>query len=674
MFQPKLVILLLIFSTASFLYSDSSDWGGTGLLRIPDGRTITDGDVRFTFSHSYPYRNYCATIGFLPFLELNGRLVELRDRKVFGSLSGDYGYYKDKVADFKVRLFNEKEYLPSIAAGVTDFHGTQLFFSEYVAASKKIGDFDLTIGYGGNLFGSIFNKNNKEPRELDGIFGGVEWRARDNLSLILEYDPTKELALNGGSISSNWNYGLRWKPNKWLTFGYSYQRGDRHGINFSLTYPFGSTVVPQKPDPPFYGPVDWTPLPESLMVETLPDKLLTIKKYLVEEGLENVRVTLSSDMKTLYIEIENRKYLFHGKAIGRALRVAVAQTPPDIKTICLVLKQMDIPMVELSVPRADYIYYLNRNLTDGEIISRMKISSSISEKSIWWNEKFAEDQEEIPFLSYYIEPVKLESYWNDPSGFFKIRVGPAATLAKDFKSGWSIISSLKFPLYSNISTGNSPINANPVRSDIVKYLEDTGVVVDNLFANRFFRLDENSYLRLSAGYMELQYAGIGGEYLRTFRQGRFALGNEVTWAKKRDYDSIFGFRDNSAVTSFFNVYMYSPELDTTFSAKVGKFLAGDKGVRLDISRDIRGGKVFMWYTKTGTGGFTGPNQNYSDKGIGFAMPVRVLWSSDVRGYYSTAISPWSRDVGQPVRQLSLYSFFREYTPIYIRNYIDQFKE
>ena len=676
MLRPKFssLLFLLLITTSSILHGGSSDLGGTGLLRIPTGRTIPDGDIRFTFSNSYPYRHYCVTFGFLPFLELNGRLVEIRDEEFSGPYWGGYGYYKDKVADFKVHLLNEKEFFPSMAIGAMDFHGTQLFFSEYIAASKKIGDFDFTLGYGGNLFGPVFNREEREPRELDGLFGGVEWNIRDNLSLLFEYDPTKELTLGKGGISSQYNYGLRWSPRDWFTCGYSYQRGAQHGFYFALTYPFGAALVPQKPDEPFYGPLDWTPLPESLLSKTLPDKLAEIKKYLSEEGFVDVQVNLSPDMKTLYMEIENRRYLFHGKAIGRALRIAVAQTPSDIEKICVVLKQIKIPMVEVTVSRADYIDCLNRHITEEELMSRVKISNKISQKSIWWNDEYDVVEQEYPAFAFSIEPVKLENFWNDPSGFFKLRVGPAVAAAKNINKGLSVSTYLKFPLYSNISTNNPPLSAKPVRSDIDKYLDNTGIVVDRLFANQFFKIGASNYLRFSAGYLELQYAGVSAEYLRTFKQGRFALGREVTWAVKRDDDSILGLRDNSAVTLFWNAYIYSPELETTFSVKIGEFLAGDRGVRMEVSRDIRGGKVFLWYTKTDTAGLTGANKGYSDKGVGFALPVRVLWHSDARGHYTSAVSPWSRDSGQPVNQLSLYNFLREFTPAYLFNYPGQLAE
>lgn len=106
-------------------------------------------------------------------------------------------------------------------------------------------------------------------------------------------------------------------------------------------------------------------------------------------------------------------------------------------------------------------------------------------------------------------------------------------------------------------------------------------------------------------------------------------------------------------------------MDTTVQASIGKFLAGDKGMKIQVTRYVRGGSIFVWYTKTDTDDFTGPNRNYSDKGIGFSLPIRVFENHDRQGVYNYAISPWSRDVGQQVGQpYSLYDFVFKFTPAY----------
>ena len=54
----------------------------------------------------------------------------------------------DRNYEAKIRLWEEQRYLPQVAVGIRDLVGTGLWGSEYVVASKKMGDFDVTLGMG----------------------------------------------------------------------------------------------------------------------------------------------------------------------------------------------------------------------------------------------------------------------------------------------------------------------------------------------------------------------------------------------------------------------------------------------------------------------------------------------------------------------------------------------
>lgn len=671
-----LLFLYLCFFSSP-LCGEANYWGTTGLIRIPNGRIIEDGDMRFTFSQGYPYRTYAVTMGFLPFLELNGRITELLDQKVGGSGWEKYGNYKDKNADFKLLLLSEGERLPSLSVGVQDFHGTQLFFNEYIAASKKFGTVDYTLGYGGNLFGPAFKKASTKNRELDGMFAGIEWKMNPNISLELEYDPTEKLAHgNKEEIKSHYNFGVKWTPFQWLGLGYSFQRGNEHSFYLTLTYPFGKPLLPQKTAEPFYGPVNRTPLLASFAQTEVRERLSQIQDYLLEEGFSNVSVSLSENTERLYVEYENRKYFSQVKGLGRILRIVSAQAPMNTKKVHVIIKQEDIPMTEVSLNPRDFVSFLNAKISLPELLERTEITSFISGNDYRMeNGTNAVGKKSTPAFSSSFEPVEIESYFNDPSGFYKARVGSALSLSKELGNGLSVETYLRFPFFSNVATNLSPISNKPIRSDIVDYLENTEVIVEDLAVNKVSRLGNNGFYRITAGFLELQFAGISAEYLKTFKEGRFGLGGEITWSQKRDPDSAFGLKNFTSITPFINGYMYVPELDTTLQASFGRFLAGDNGIRLQITRYIRGGSVFLWYAKSDTTGFTGPNKDYADKGVGFVLPINIFKDKDCQGSYGYSFSPWSRDVGQKVDQVySLYDFIFKFTPSYITSHWQEISE
>jgi len=76
--------------------------------------------------------------------------------------------YKDKSFDAKFRIIKERAYFPQVAVGFTDFGGSSLFSSEFIVASKMIGNIDFTLGVG---WGTMANGNINNPLiKLDSGF------------------------------------------------------------------------------------------------------------------------------------------------------------------------------------------------------------------------------------------------------------------------------------------------------------------------------------------------------------------------------------------------------------------------------------------------------------------------------------------------------------------------
>ena len=89
---------------------------------------------------------------------------------------------KIKISNLKLRLLKETNYLPQLAIGLRDFAGTGLFSSEYLTSSKRLGNFDFTLGIGfGYLSSADDNIDNplsflksefKERPGVDSVLGG----------------------------------------------------------------------------------------------------------------------------------------------------------------------------------------------------------------------------------------------------------------------------------------------------------------------------------------------------------------------------------------------------------------------------------------------------------------------------------------------------------------------
>lgn len=102
----------------------------------------------------------------------------------------DTGNTKDKAIDFKFHFLAEGKWRPAVAIGIMDQHGTRVYPSQYLTASKYIYPFAFTVGFGNRRFGkqplpsqgkeiTIEMLSDNGPWRQDGQFLGA-------LSLLLQ--------------------------------------------------------------------------------------------------------------------------------------------------------------------------------------------------------------------------------------------------------------------------------------------------------------------------------------------------------------------------------------------------------------------------------------------------------------------------------------------------------
>ena len=117
---------------------NSSNYGNTGILEMPNARMMQEASLRFNFSSSFPNEFTSLTASPFNWLEASYRYVEIKNR-LYGpaAYSGNQSY-KDKGFDIKALIRNETYFFPSVAIGLRDIAGTGLFSSEYVVATKRI--------------------------------------------------------------------------------------------------------------------------------------------------------------------------------------------------------------------------------------------------------------------------------------------------------------------------------------------------------------------------------------------------------------------------------------------------------------------------------------------------------------------------------------------------------
>ncbi len=190
-----------------------------------------------------------------------------------------------------------------------------------------------------------------------------------------------------------------------------------------------------------------------------------------------------------------------------------------------------------------------------------------------------------------------------------------------------------------------------VRTDVAEYFREGNTVrLEKLLLNRFFNPRQRVYARASAGVYELMYSGIGGQALYLPPRGRWATDLSVDWLRQRDYEGGFGLLDYETVTALGAVHYRMPFYGLTATARVGRFLAKDNGIRVEIKRRFKSGfEMGAWYSYTDGKDITSPGSPqspYYDKGIFAVIPFNALMTRDTQTKARASLSPWTRDTGQ----------------------------
>jgi hypothetical protein len=455
-------------------------------------------------------------------------------------------------------------------------------------------------------------------------------------------------------VPSPFNVGFRWRPTTWSEVGVSYQRGNQVGVNLSLTFDIGNPLVPIW-DKPYR--------------ETVKDRARPLcerlSHALAMSGFSDI-VVYVSDAGTLTIEAQNDKYFYTTRAIGVILKLIPSIVPGDTGNIDIILHRNGIPLMKFATTLPDIMDLQKERMELWEFCLISRTDTTVADLS-------GRAPTHRRSLHYGIKP-DIKGFFNDPSGFFKYRAGVAGWASYGpWKGGTVLAEVLAYPL-NTVSSTNEPLS-RPVRSDIVPYLEEK-LILSRLMFNQIVKTDREVYARFAAGILEVEYTGFDAEIAKPLRNGRFIVGAGGSVTKKRAVGKAFELKKDDVKdyysTAFLNGRINIPEKEFAIDIMAGQFLAGDKGMRVMVSKFIKGVTVYAWYSVTDTSIFKDSyNRGYHDKGIGVSIPLNLFTGTDSRTTYSYALSPWTRDVAQDIDHS--YGLF-DYIGRDVKIYLDKDKE
>ncbi len=693
MVRPWFILLILssnlVFASIDeYIYPNSynpsySNYGTLGLIQMPSARFHKAGSLGFSWSDVDPYLR--GSILAYPFdwfeasyqyTDINNALYS--DVPLF---SGNQSY-KDKSFDLKVRLLKESDFFPALAIGARDLAGTGVFSSEYVVASKKLGNLDLSLGLG---WGTLSRDKISNPlsrissefdtRELDmntkggefnvgyffsgemGVFGGAEILIPNmkGLRFKVEYDST-DYNLEGfpdGSSSFNLayepvrrssspvNFGFTFPYSKFLHFKLNYVKGNTLNFGFSLQGNFGKKKG-------FVRKFDKAPdVPNGSIVKKLnseKDDLFIYKsllKYLAEEDLYLQKANLSENNSKLEMTYTQSTHDSYIRASGRVMHIADTILPDSVNEISISNTNAAMGMHEIVFDRQ--VYSKNKKTNSFQLTAKFsKVSGFHDDKK----KKYGFVPKNIFPESYYSISPSVRSQIGGPDGFFFGDLRISAVTQTILKKGLTFTTASSIGVYDNLDE----LSLNPdsilphVRTDIVSYLkEGRKFSLNRAQLNSFYAPFQDVYTKLSVGILEEMFGGFGGEVLWRPFDKDFAVGAEVWRVKQRDYDMRLKFRDYEVSTGYINFYYREPKSSIVLAVKGGRFLAGDSGFNFDFSRIFPSGLrlgAFFALTDISEDEF---GEGSFDKGFYFHIPIHVFLTNHQRGLENFGLRPITRD-------------------------------
>ncbi|MGL5487002.1 MAG: YjbH domain-containing protein [Shewanella sp.] len=672
-------------SSANDPYGPSqSDFGGVGLMQMPTARMAKEGEFSANYFDNDQYRRWSISVQPFDWFEATLRYTDVRTQLYSQNedFSGDQSY-KDKGIDFKFRLMQESKWTPQVALGFRDLMGTGLFDSEYVVASKRYGPFDFTLGIGWGNMAESGNINNpfceikdswcQRNQGVSGnggkfgwnslfhgtaaLFGGIEYQTPWHpLRLKLEYDGndySREFAVSYGPLkqTSQWNIGAVYRVFDNIDTHLSWQRGNTLMWGITMRTNFNELKSAHIDDPR-----------QKYQVENVPDSVTHVDWKQFSSDLNSNAgwkdTVIYQDDASVTIIGEQVKYRNRAESTLRTGLLAANYLPESVRKVHVLDSKDNFKLQETTIDLPS-VRAANVTQTLGQEHETQFYTSAINKEYTNSKKVFQEERDKI---TYSIDP-DLNQSFGGPESFYMYQFGINGNASWHLSEQVSLDSTVFLNVVNNYDKFNyktPPADGEAlprVRTWIREYVDSSNILLNNLQLTNIQQLSTDWYGQVYGGYLEMMYAGVGGEALYRPYGKSWAVGIDANWVKQRDWYNTLKMADYDVVTGHLTGYWQLPYFDNiTAKIAVGRYLAGDQGATFDFSKRFNSGVMLGAYAtltdvsseEYGEGSFT--------KGIYVTIPFDLMLIHPTTTKGSIGWVPLTRDGGQMLsRKTALYS-------------------
>ena len=649
----RILFIIIANSASSILAQSFNGFGSPGLVELPTARHMPAGELVFQQKVDRSVHRSNIMFQLTPNIATTFRYVG-QGRTGPTVSGGFYGgrYNWDRSFDVRIRLLTEQRYRPELSFGMKDFVGTGWYTSEYVVATKKFGPVDFTAGLGfgrlagrntfsnpfGKLVPSLKTRGGRDTGlggELEfgqwfsgpaSPFFGAQIQMSDKVAASIEYNP--DLMENEKSylvVESPINVGFSYKLNDAIELGGQFLQGNTFGLSASM---FFNPKRPPNGDGFELAPV---PMRSRNLVSNVQNSPEIIKTVLKSEGFLLKGIKITGD--TIRVDVENQEFRSVAQAVGRITRTLQRFSSDDITKAKVVFIKRTMPVASYEINFNDAQAALHGRGVNGvfkpiNIPNALPVADLENSNFVWALG---------PYFDYRLfDPVRPFRY------DMGLNLGASYSFSNTFSLGGSTQKSIYGIFDEDVRESDSKLTH--VRSDFPEYDRFGDGGIEHLTFLYVNKISPTTYVRAELGYLETMFGGVAVEALYKPNASNLAFGIDLAIAKQREFNQMLGFKDYQTETGHLSVYW---DAGKTFDvqASVGRYLAGDWGGSLELSRRFANGWEVGAYATLTDVPFATFGEGSFDKGLFLEIPLDWMIGTKTRSQRAVNIKPITRDGG-----------------------------
>jgi hypothetical protein len=668
----RVLLALSVFTSSAVSFAQTNDFGVGGVLDVPTARSPEENTFAATISRKDAADIYALSYQLLPRLEGSFRYTifnaRLKSRvpgvkcapNVFDICDG----LRDRSFELKYRLITESDYLPNVQVGIRDLLGTGAWSAEYLVASKRLGNLDLSMGIGWGRLGERAVSRNPLTYVSDefgnrdtsfglggefslksyfrgpeiGAFGSIrysipQWRV-DLLAAYNSDSYARERAFGTFDEVSPLSYGLEWEVTPGVHLTVSKQQGDALALKISAAIDTGVTP-PRKP-------------PNGFGAEGVPAKINNADREFgwfprmagdAEASGVLLRAMRDEGDGVIRLRYSNMAYQVEADAIDRVMDLVDLYAPRSVHSVELTGDSLAMPTHTVRIERRGTEENLKAIVTPTITLDRpIEIANPSQLRSF----RYPNGQ-----LS---AGVTVRTYLFDPDAPLLYQASLNVRGVADLGGGWSVdgvwVQSLVSQLDRIVRDGNSQLP--PVRTDLKRYLQEGKSGIDQIAIIKRGKLGRDFYYQAYGGILEEMFSGVGGEVLWRRVDKPYAVGLNVIAVQQRDFDKMFGLRDYKTLTGHLSFYWATGFHNMDVAVHAGRYLAKDVGATLEIQKRFANGWSLGAFATLTDVPFEVFGEGSFDKGLIFRIPFDPYSPRNTHGAFRTILRSINRDGGRMI--------------------------